>query len=80
MGRLEVPRCDNDPDHLDHSRRRALDVRSPGDDLPEREAVPDRDGLEADDMVITTGGYGLDNGTKVKVGKPDEDDDEDSGA
>ena len=34
-------------------------------------------GLEADDMVITTGGYGLDSGTKVKVGKPDTGDDED---
>jgi RND family efflux transporter MFP subunit len=36
-------------------------------------------GLEADDMVITTGGYGLDNGTKVKVGKPDTGDDDDGG-
>jgi multidrug efflux pump subunit AcrA (membrane-fusion protein) len=33
-------------------------------------------GLEAGDMVITEGGYGLDNGTKVKVGKPDEDKDQ----
>jgi RND family efflux transporter MFP subunit len=30
-------------------------------------------GLEANDMVITTGAYGLDKGTKVKIGKPDED-------
>ena len=33
-------------------------------------------GLEADDMVVTEGGYGLDNGTKVKVGKPGADDDD----
>ena len=33
-------------------------------------------GIEPDDMVITTGGYGLDNGTKVKVGKPDTGDDD----
>jgi multidrug efflux pump subunit AcrA (membrane-fusion protein) len=32
-------------------------------------------GLDASDTVITTGGYGLDNGTKVKVGKPDAGDD-----
>jgi HlyD family secretion protein len=36
-------------------------------------------GLTATDMVITTGGYGLDEGTKVKIGidpnaKPDDDD------
>jgi HlyD family secretion protein len=36
-------------------------------------------GLTAADMVITTGGYGLDDGTKVKIGidpnaKPDDDD------
>ena len=31
-------------------------------------------GLTASDMVITTGSYGLDEGTKVKVGKDDEDD------
>ena len=32
-------------------------------------------GLSASDMVITTGAYGLDKGTKVKIGKPDEDED-----
>lgn len=32
-------------------------------------------GLGPDDMVITTGGYGLDNGTKVKAGKPEAGDD-----
>ena len=31
-------------------------------------------GLTTNDMVITTGAYGLDEGTKVKVGKPGEDD------
>jgi multidrug efflux pump subunit AcrA (membrane-fusion protein) len=30
-------------------------------------------GLTTADMVITTGAYGLDKGTKVKIGKPDED-------
>ena len=32
-------------------------------------------GLTTSDVVITTGAYGLDKGTKVKVGKGDEDDD-----
>lgn len=32
-------------------------------------------GLTTADLVITTGAYGLDKGTKVKVGKPDEDED-----
>ena len=30
-------------------------------------------GLDASDMVITSGGYGLDDGTKVKIGGGDED-------
>jgi multidrug efflux pump subunit AcrA (membrane-fusion protein) len=30
-------------------------------------------GLTTNDMVITTGSYGLDEGTKVKIGKPGED-------
>jgi RND family efflux transporter MFP subunit len=29
-------------------------------------------GLTGSEMVITTGGYGLDDGTKVKIGKPEE--------
>ena len=29
-------------------------------------------GLNASEMVVTTGAYGLDDGTKVKVGKPEE--------
>jgi len=32
-------------------------------------------GLTASDMVITVGAYGLDKGTKVKIGKADEDED-----
>jgi len=32
-------------------------------------------GLTASDMVIATGAYGLDKGTKVKIGKGDEDED-----
>lgn len=32
-------------------------------------------GLTASDMVITTGAYGLDKGTRVKVGKADDDED-----
>jgi HlyD family secretion protein len=31
-------------------------------------------GLGPADMVITTGAYGLDEGTKVKAGAPDADD------
>lgn len=34
-----------------------------------------KQGLTTADMVITTGAYGLDKGTKVKIGKPDEDED-----
>ena len=34
-----------------------------------------KQGLTTADMVITTGSYGLDKGTKVKIGKSDEDDD-----
>lgn len=33
-------------------------------------------GVTAADNVITGGGYGLDNGTKVKIGKADDDDDD----
>jgi RND family efflux transporter MFP subunit len=32
-------------------------------------------GVGASDMVITTGGYALEEGVKVKIGKPDADDD-----
>ncbi|HEY4011378.1 MAG TPA: efflux RND transporter periplasmic adaptor subunit [Acidobacteriaceae bacterium] len=37
------------------------------------------EGVTPADMVITEGGYGLDDGTKVKVGGKDEGDDSDSG-
>jgi HlyD family secretion protein len=37
------------------------------------EDVQVTDGLNGSETVITTGAYGLDEGTKVKVGKPDED-------
>jgi HlyD family secretion protein len=52
-----------------HKKTVTVGMRTP-------EMVQILDGLEADDMVIITGGYGLDNGTKVKVGKPGADDDE----
>ena len=47
--------------------------------LQNAESVQVLTGLTASDMVITTGGYGLDEGTKVKIGvdpnaKPDDDD------
>lgn len=35
-------------------------------------------GVTASDMVITTGAYGLDEGTKVKIGKAGEEEDEDA--
>jgi multidrug efflux pump subunit AcrA (membrane-fusion protein) len=38
------------------------------------ESVQILDGLSPSDMVITTGAYGLDDGTKVKIGKPGADD------
>ncbi|MBS1802203.1 MAG: efflux RND transporter periplasmic adaptor subunit [Acidobacteria bacterium] len=38
-----------------------------------------KQGLIASDTVITTGAYGLDKGTKVKIGKPDEDEDKPAG-
>ena len=36
-------------------------------------------GVTASDMVITTGAYGLEKGTKVKIGKADEDEDKPDG-
>jgi RND family efflux transporter MFP subunit len=36
------------------------------------EDVQINQGLSSSDMVITTGAYGLDDGTKVKIGKPEE--------
>jgi len=59
-------------DHTAHKKAVSVGIRTP-------ETVQILSGIDADDMVITTGGYGLDNGTKVKVGKPDSADDEDNG-
>ncbi len=53
-----------------HRKAVTVGIRTP-------EKVQILTGLDAGDMVITTGGYGLDNGTKVKVGKPDSDEDKD---
>lgn len=44
------------------------------------ESVQVLDGLSTNDMVITVGGYGLDDGTKVKIGKPGEGDPDDKKA
>jgi len=38
------------------------------------EKVQVLEGLSPEDMVINTGAYGLDDGTKVKIGKPGADD------
>jgi HlyD family secretion protein len=57
------------PNGTAHKKAVTLGIRTP-------EMIQILEGLDADDMVITTGGYGLDNGTKVKVGKPDADDDD----
>jgi HlyD family secretion protein len=46
-----------------HKKTVTVGIRTP-------ESVQILDGLKTDDMVITTGGYGLDDGTKVKLGKP----------
>jgi HlyD family secretion protein len=37
------------------------------------EAAQILSGLKSGDTVITSGGYGLDEGTKVKVGPPEKD-------
>lgn len=59
-------------DNTAHKKAVAVGIRT-------KEMVQILSGIDANDMVITTGGYGLDNGTKVKVGKPDSGDDEDGG-
>lgn len=43
--------------------------------ITDGEDVQITQGLSPSDMVITTGGYGLDDGTKVKIGKAGEGDD-----
>jgi RND family efflux transporter MFP subunit len=44
------------------------------------EDVQVTEGLNGSETVITTGSYGLDEGTKVKIGKADDDDDDKAGA
>ena len=51
-----------------HKKAVTVGIRTP-------EAVQILSGVTASDTVVTDGGYGLDEGTKVKVGKPGEDDD-----
>ena len=43
------------------------------------DAVQILSGIAPTDNVITDGGYGLDDGTKIKIGKPGDDDDAKSG-
>ncbi len=50
-----------------HKRVVSVGIRTP-------EAVQILSGLSTTDNVITGGGYGLDEGTKVSVGKPDDED------
>jgi multidrug efflux pump subunit AcrA (membrane-fusion protein) len=49
-----------------HKKSVKVGIRTP-------ESVQILSGLGPSDMVITEGGYGLDDGTKVKVGKPGDD-------
>ncbi len=42
--------------------------------ISDGEDVQVKSGVTASDMVITAGAYGLDDGTKVKIGKPEEED------
>jgi RND family efflux transporter MFP subunit len=53
-------------DNVAHKKAVELGIND-GDD------VQITQGLTGSETVITTGAYGLDNGTKVKVGKPEED-------
>ena len=46
--------------------------------IQDSEDVQILSGVTANDMVITTGAYGLDEGTKVKIGKAGEEDDDDA--
>jgi multidrug efflux pump subunit AcrA (membrane-fusion protein) len=50
-----------------HKHLVTLGIQTPGD-------VQVLDGLSPTDTVITTGAYGLDDGTKVKIGAPGEGD------
>ena len=40
--------------------------------ISDGEDVQVSEGLAGTEEVVTTGAYGLDDGTKVKIGKPDE--------
>jgi HlyD family secretion protein len=53
-----------------HKKAVKVGIRTP-------ETVQILSGLAPTDNVITEGGYGLDDGTKVKIGKPGADDDDD---
>ena len=55
-----------------HKKAVSIGIRTP-------ETVQLLRGLDTNDLVITTGGYGLDDGTKVRVGKPGADDTEGKG-
>ena len=46
--------------------------------IQDSEDVQILSGVTASDMVITTGAYGLDEGTKVKIGKAGEEEDDDA--
>lgn len=50
-------------DGIAHKRTVTLGIQTPGN-------VQVLDGVSASDMVITTGAYALDDGTKVKIGTP----------
>ncbi|HEY4356937.1 MAG TPA: efflux RND transporter periplasmic adaptor subunit [Acidobacteriaceae bacterium] len=58
------------PDGAAHKRAVKVGIRTP-------EVVQILSGVSATDTVITDGGYGLDEGTKVKVGKPEAGEDKD---
>lgn len=51
------------PDSIAHQRTVTLGIQTP-------ENVQILNGVSASDMVITTGAYAMDDGTKVKIGKP----------
>jgi hypothetical protein len=51
------------PDNIAHKRTVTLGIATP-------ETAQVLDGISAQDMVITTGAYALDDGTGVKIGTP----------
>jgi multidrug efflux pump subunit AcrA (membrane-fusion protein) len=60
------------PDSTAKKRAVKIGIRTP-------DKVQILDGVTPADTVITEGGYGLDDGTKVKVGGKDEGDDSSKG-